>query len=414
MKVIKRDGRIVDFNGQKIIDAVEAAMSRTPLGVDKALSSFISEKIYQDCERRHQESIHIEEIQDLVEKLLMESDRKDTAKEYILYRAERTRVREMNGNIMKQAFEKIRGSNIENSNANVDEATFGGRKSEASSVVQKQIALDQNMSPDVAHAHIDGLIYQQDLDSFNVGMSNCLFENMQRLLTNGFTTRNGDVRPPTTFATACQLIAVAFQLQSQNMFGGVASMHLDYDLAPFVAKSFMKHLEDGLKYVERMNQDVIDSLKEHQPFTLSNQEMKAVYPAAWNYAVDMLEREGRQSAEALYHNLNTLESRAGSQVPFTSLNYGRDTSIEGRMVTRWILNASISGTGKHHLTPIFPIGIFSYKKGVNARVGDPNYDLKQLALKSMSKRIYPNWCFGDFSEAHEDPNDIDTIYATMG
>ena len=133
-----------------------------------------------------------------------------------------------------------------------------------------------------------------------------------------------------------------------------------------------------------------------------------------SYAIDMLEREGKQSTEALYHNLNTLESRAGSQVPFTSLNYGRDTSPEGRLVTKWLLEASIEGTGKHHLTPIFPIGIFSYKRGVNADVGDPNYDLKRLALKSMSMRIYPNWCFGDFPEAHEDPNDPDTVFATMG
>lgn len=128
----------------------------------------------------------------------------------------------------------------------------------------------------------------------------------------------------------------------------------------------------------------------------------------------MLEREGKQSTEALYHNLNTLESRQGSQVPFTSLNLGRDTTPEGRLVSKWILNASIEGVGKHHLTPIFPISIFQYKAGDNANPGDPNYDLKQLALKSMAKRIYPNWANCDWSEAHEDLSNIDTYFATMG
>jgi len=138
------------------------------------------------------------------------------------------------------------------------------------------------------------------------------------------------------------------------------------------------------------------------------------HEAVYNYAMDMLEREGKQSFEALYHNLNTLESRAGSQVPFTSLNSGRNTTWEGRFVTRHMLLASISGIGKFHLTPIFPISIFQYKSGDNAEQGDPNYDLKELALKSMAKRIYPNFVNCDWSEAHEDLDDPDTYFATMG
>lgn len=409
MKVIKRDGRIVEFDGSKIVNAIEAAMNRTSLGIDHALSVFIEQKI-----EGVKETYTVEEIQDMVENYLMSSDRKDVAKEYILYRAERTKQRELKGSIIQKAAQKINGTNIENSNANVDEATFGGRKNEASSIIQKEIALNINMSPEIAEAHKNGLIYEHDLDSYNVGMHNCLFEDLEYLFRNGFKTRNGDVRPPSNFSTACQLVAVAFQLQSQCQFGGVASAHIDRDLAPFVAKSFKKHLTDGLKYVCKLNGYDIQNLEDEHEFSLENTYIQNEYEDAWNYAVDMLEREGRQAAEALYHNLNTLESRAGSQVPFTSLNYGRDSSIEGRLVTKWLLEASINGIGKHRVTPIFPIGIFSYKKGINAYPGDKNYDLKKLAIESMSKRIYPNWCNGDFSESHEDPNDPDTIYATMG
>lgn len=409
MQVTKRDGRIVEFDGSKIVRAIEAAMSRTSIGIDHALSSFIAQKI-----EGTKNNYSVEEIQDLVENYLMSSDRKDVAKEYILFRAERTKQRELKGNIVQKAAQKISGKNIENSNANVDEATFGGRKNEASAIVQKEIALNMNMSPEVAQAHKSGLIYEHDLDAYNVGMHNCLFEDIEQLFKNGFKTRNGDVRRPSNFATACQLVAVAFQLQSQCQFGGVASAHLDIDLAPFVAKSFTKHLVDGLKYVSRLSEEEIDSCKTKFDFNLDDKTMQTAYPDAWNYAIDMLEREGQQASEALYHNLNTLESRAGSQVPFTSINYGRDTSTEGRLVSKWLLNASINGIGEHYVTPIFPIGIFSYKKGVNAYPGDKNYDLKRLALESMAKRIYPNWCNGDFSEAHENPNDPDTIYATMG
>lgn len=151
-----------------------------------------------------------------------------------------------------------------------------------------------------------------------------------------------------------------------------------------------------------------------EKWCLSNQELKDKFPKAYNYALEMLEKEGSQSAQALFHNLNTLESRAGSQLPFSSINFGRDTSPEGRLVTKWLLNASLDGIGKFHKTSIFPISIFQYKKGINANPGDPNYDLKQLAIKSLCKRIYPNFVNCDFSENKEDPENPDTFMATMG
>lgn len=195
------------------------------------------------------------------------------------------------------------------------------------------------------------------------------------------------------------------------MNAGVGSMHLDYDLAPFVKMSFSKHFKEGLKYIENADSEYINSIPKE--LEIENEEAKT-WDRAYKYALDMLEKEGRQSSQALYHNLNTLESRQGSQVPFTSINLGRDTSPEGRLVTKWIMEASIEGIGKHHLTSIFPISIFQYKQGVNANKNDKNYDLKKLGLKSMSKRIYPNWCNCDWSQANEDLDNPDTYFSTMG
>ena len=226
-------------------------------------------------------------------------------------------------------------------------------------------------------------------------------------------TRNGGVRQPRSFSTACQLVAVAFQAQSQCQFGGVDSIHIDYDLSPFVKMSFKKHFKKGLKYVEGLSEERSEAVLRSENVCLDNDKIEILFPKAYAYAVDMLEEEGFQSCQGLYHNLNTLESRPGSQLPFTSINLGRDTSTEGRLVSKWIMQASLDGIGKHHLTSIFPISIFQYKQGVNANPEDPNYDLKQLALKSMSKRIYPNWVNGDWSQAHEDPDDIDTFMSTI-
>jgi ribonucleoside-triphosphate reductase len=304
---------------------------------------------------------------------------------------------------------------IENSNANVDEKSFSGREKEASADVQKTIALDYVLSPAVSDAHKNMLLYQHDLEKTNIGEHNCLQVDFKKLFTDGFTTRNGDIRPPSSFSSACQQTAVIFQCQSQVQFGGVGTIHLDYDLAPFVKKSFRKHMHHYLTDVEGQTSDNADIiLNQFGPIELDNHKLKQDMSSAFIFALKQLEREGSQSAEAMFHNLNTLESRAGSQVPFTSINFGRDTSTEGRFVSRKMLEASLSGIGKHHLTPIFPISIFQYKAGCNANPEDPNYDLKQLAIQSLSKRIYPNFVNCDYSQANEDPNDIDTLFATMG
>ena len=419
MVVIKRDGREVEFDKRKISSAVLKAI----IEVDGE-STLDTERIAYDIADRIEEkskdtALTVEQIQDMVEVQLMLSYRKDIAKVYILYRNERTKIRDRNSSLVKNIMVRADSKVNYRSNANVDESSFSGREKEASADIGKMIALDfDGLSHDVAEAHKSMLVYQHDLEKAIYGIHNCLNLNFQEIFNYGFRTRNGDVRPPTSFSTACQLVAVAFQCQSQVQFGGVGSIHLDYDLAPFVKKSFFKHYADGLRYLHKFTEidaeAYINGLKAEDlginDIAFMDDSKKDVY----DYAMDMLKREGKQAAQGLYHNLNTLESRQGSQVPFTSINLGRDTSTEGRLVTQWIMEASIDGIGQHHLTSIFPISIFQYKEGVNANAGDPNYDMKQLALESMSKRIYPNWCNCGWSQAHEDEDNPDTYFATMG
>lgn len=406
-KVQKRDGRTELFNKSKIKNAICKAMERSG-----QYNIAVADRIVEKIASANATILDVEKIQDMVEYELMKSTLKQTAKEYITYREKRNQERQRNNIINKQIEDILLCKNIQNQNANVDERSFGGRKFESANVLHKNIALNVFIRPEVAQAHKDGRIYIHDLSEYDIGSHNCLFCDLQRLLNEGFSTRNGDVRPANSFSTACQLIAVIFQIQSQVQYGGVASAHIDYDLAPFVKKSFSKHFKEGLRWVEEVDEEIINSI----PTSLGtlNLVYKDKYPKAHEYAIQMLEKEGKQAAQSLYHNLNTLESRAGSQIPFTSINFGTDTSNEGRMVSRWLLDASIAGIGKYYLTPIFPISIFKYKKGINDKEGTINYDLKKHAIKSLSKRIYPNIVNCDFSQNFEDPSNPDTAMATMG
>lgn len=413
MYVIKRDGTRVLFDPNKIVKAINKAM----ISVDGALYETDTAEEIADLIGSRGCDMTVEQIQDLVEQYLMKSERSDVAKAYILYREERNKIRNRNSKIVKAVMKRTEATAVENANANVDEKSFSGREKESSADIQKIIALDYTLSHEVSEAHKNMLLYQHDLEKTNIGEHNCLFVDFNKLFTDGFVTRNGDIRPPATLSTACQQVAVIFQCQSQVQFGGVGTVHLDYDLKPFVKKSFYKHMLNYLTDVEDYTKSqAIETLSTFEPIEIDNSELSGQYglPNAYKYAMKQLEREGRQSAEALFHNLNSLESRAGSQVPFTSINFGRDESTEGRLVTKWMLEASLSGIGKHHLTPIFPISIFQYKQGCNANPEDKNYDLKQLALTSLSKRIYPNFVNCDYSQANEIADNPDTYFATMG
>ena len=415
MYVIKRDGTRVLFDINKIVNAINKAM----IHVDGGLFETETAEEIADIIAREGKDMTVEHIQDRVEQELMKSSRPDVAKAYILYRDQRTKERDRNSRLIRTVMRRNDATAVENANANVDENSFSGREKEASSDIQKIIALDYTLSPEVATAHKTMLLYQHDLEKTNIGMHNCLFTDFKQLFTNGFKTRNGDIRPPSSFSTACQQVAVIFQCQSQVQFGGVGTVHLDYDLAPFVKKSFYKHIKNYfIDVLDLTEEGTLRDLNEFEAkwgeICIDNTNLQRQYPVACKYAMKQLEREGKQSAEALFHNLNTLESRAGSQVPFTSINFGRDTSTEGKLVQKWMLNASLAGVGKHHLTPIFPISIFQYKSGVNAEPGTPGYALKQHAIESLSKRIYPNFVNCDYSQANEDLSNPDTFFATMG
>lgn len=412
-EIKKRDGRLEPFDASKIVSAITKAMLQAG-EVDEDVALRIASKVANSPQI--DSIVDVERIQDMVEDGLMGSRCKKTAKAYIKYRERRNQERQKNNDLNKQIEDILLCNNVQNQNANVDEHSFGGRKFESANVLHNNIALNVFIRPQVAQAHRESRIYLHDLSEYDIGSHNCLFADLQRLLNNGFSTRNGDVRPANSFSTACQLIAVIFQIQSQVQYGGVASCHLDYDLAPFVKKSFYKHYADGCKYLGNLSSDDLDKIigyAKDQQLSVDDDYFKQD-DTIYQYAIEMLEREGRQSAQSLYHNLNTLESRAGSQIPFTSINFGTDTSPEGRLVSKWLMEASIVGIGKNYQTPIFPISIFKYKKGVTANEDDPNYDIKKLAIKSLCKRIYPNIVNCGFSQNVETDGDPDTEMATMG
>ena len=413
-KVIKRDGRKVDFDRNKIIKAVLAAFDE----VDGEITPEAKRKatvITNHIESLNKKSMNVEDIQDIIETMLMDGKRKDVARAFVIYRNDRTRVREQNTNLMKSIKEKLTASNVQNQNANIDEKSFGGRVGEASDTVLKQYALDNCMSEMSRNNHLNNEIYIHDLNSYAVGMHNCLSIPFDKLLANGFNTRQTDVRPAQSVSTAFQLVAVIFQLQSLQQFGGVSATHLDWTMIPYVRKSFYKHYKNGLKYINESLNPLYKEFTERMNDTTPINEYTDVAPKAYQYAMDMTEKEVYQAVEGLYHNLNTLQSRSGNQLPFTSINYGTCTEPEGRMVTKALLDVSIKGIGKLHKTSIFPCGIFQCMKGVNRKPGDPNYDLFRLALRSTAQRLYPNYANVDWSgNEGYDKNDPKTYFSTMG
>ena len=245
-------------------------------------------------------------------------------------------------------------------------------------------------------------------------MHNCLTIPFDDLLAKGFKTRQTDVRPAKSINTAMQLIAVIFQLQSLQQFGGVSASHIDWTMVPYVRMSFYKYYVDGMKYLMGQKFNLSDFGREPKETSI-NDSIYLNNKSVYDYAFDMTARECHQAVEGMYHNLNTLQSRSGNQLPFTSINYGTCTSPEGRLVTKTLLEVSIEGLGEFGRTSIFPCGIFQCMKGVNRAPGDPNYDLFRLALQSTSQRIYPNYCNCDttMNEGY-DRNDPRTYYATMG
>ena len=423
MKVEKRDGTIQQFNFDKIENVIKKVFS------NKAVNEDVPEKLLEQLKERFDNivaksneknpdyAMPIEDIQDIIRDFLMKKHQK-AAETFVEYRRQRAIVREQKSWMTKEIARKLRGNDVENQNANLDEASFGGRIGEAARVVTKDYALKNCMSKTTRYNHENNISYVHDLDSYAVGMHNCDSIPFDKLLKNGFNTRQTDVRGANSINTAMQLVAVIFQLQSLQQFGGVSATHLDWTMVPYVRKSFEKHyIAEYIKESEEFynldlfnieydelvrwtEKQVVNFFMDYpelsdDDFTFANKDK-----FDWQYyqrAIYNTRKEIYQAVEGMYHNLNTLQSRSGNQLPFTSINYGTCTLEEGRMVTRALLEVSIEGLGRHKKTSIFPCGIFQYKKGVNDKPGTPNYDLKRLALKSTALRLYPNYANCDWS-----------------
>jgi ribonucleoside-triphosphate reductase len=403
MTVIKRDGKKVEFDVKKIERVINLANKSVPpeKRIDAETVTEITNKVVQKIGKRNE--VEVEEIQDIVEQNLLQNKKAYLiGKEFLRVRDERAKERFKRLDITKRIKEKLDASNVQNQNANLDEHSFGGRKGEADGELLKQMALDYYISPKFAKNHLENRIYIHDLDSYVVGMHNCLSIPFDYLLKYGFNTRQTDVRPASSINTAFQLVAVIFQLQSLQQFGGVSATHLDWTMVPYVRISFWKHFKELLNAYNTFNEgenfDPIEMpVAREDAMNISiDSKLYKFDKKVYELALSATEKETLQAVEGMYHNLNTLQSRSGCQLPFTSINYGTCTIPEGRMVIRAILEASIDGVGKLHRTSIFPCGIFQKMKGVNDK-GSKNYDLYKLALKSTAKRLYPNYANCDWS-----------------
>lgn len=302
--VKKRDGRRVPFDEKKIENAVLAAFK----DVDKEITPYAQDKAYNIAmyvlgyAEEQSTELGIEDIQDLVEKGLMATKRKDVAKAYILYRDKRNKEREGNIDWMKLISEKLQAKNVQNQNANVDEHSFGGRKGEADNVLMREIALNHiGMSKKSRDNHLNNRIYIHDLDAYAVGMHNCLTIPFDDLLANGFNTRQTDIRPANSANTAFQLVAVLFQLQSLQQFGGVSASHLDWTMVPYVRKSFYKHFKDGIKYIDKNGES--NSTRFNSDLPIDAYQYTQHQGEAYKYAMDMTIKEVNQAVEGMYHNL---------------------------------------------------------------------------------------------------------------
>lgn len=424
MKVIKRNGDRVEFNPEKIYKAIEIANENVEPSYKKITKTLINQIVSEITEEytSKNRTKSVEYIADQVEKKLIDYNAYETAKEYITYRYLHKLARNKYDDLMDAIQVKLGAKDVQNQNANVDEKSFGGRVGEMANLINKQFALDYLLSDMARENHLNNMIYTHDLDAYAVGSHNCMSIPFDHLLENGFNTRQTDVRPAGSVNTAFQLVAVIFQLQSLQQFGGVSATHLDWTLSPYVRLSFLKHYNELVEFINEL-----PLIKDRKIVKLDNAKSvsitdKNIYSQKglinrliYKYAKKLTEKEVNQGAEGLYHNLNTLQSRSGNQLPFTSINYGTCTSEEGRMITRALLETSIKGLGSKKRTSIFPCGIFQCANGINRKKGDPNYDLFRLALKSTSQRLYPNYSNTDWSgNVGYDVNDPKTYFSTMG
>ncbi|MGN0664129.1 MAG: anaerobic ribonucleoside triphosphate reductase [Negativibacillus sp.] len=444
--IIKRDGRTVDFDLEKISQAIfAAAQSIGGNNYDQACE--LAKKVEILLEASGLEAPTVEQVQDMVEKVLIENGHSQTAKSYILYRAQRTRIREMNTSLMKiyedLTFKNAAENDIKRENANIDGDTAMGTMlkygSEGAKAFDEMFVLD----PEHAKAHRSGDIHIHDLDFLTLTTTCCQID-LTKLFHNGFSTGHGFLREPNDIMSYSALACIAIQSNQNDQHGGQSVPAFDYDMAPGVAKTYGKlyrrnlakacellcDLEDAEAAVDSISrklkeENLSPSLENDEAYrkreaellstVIPAEQIPAVQKFAGKYAHKETDRTTYQAMEALVHNLNTMHSRAGAQIPFSSLNYGTDTSPEGRMVIRNLLLATEAGLGNGE-TCIFPIHIFKVKEGVNYNEGEPNYDLFKLACRVSAKRLFPNFSFIDapFNLQYYKPGHPETEIAYMG
>ena len=310
MLVIKRDETREAFNLEKIHKAVDATFKSCGLQISQGVLDDLDKYVEDNLDLAREEDIEVDEIHNVVEQFLMKNNFFDVSREYILCRHHKALERAEHERLTKGISEKLAASNVQNQNANLDEHSFGGRIGEASRYVTKDFALNFCMSKMSKKNHLNNEIYIHDLDSYAVGMHNCLTIPFDNLLANGFNTRQVDIRPANSINTAFQLIAVIFQIQSLQQFGGVSASHLDWTMVPYVRKSFYKHYKEGLEFILDYTEDQIENFDIDDTMSIESDKYKSEQKV-YDYAMKLTTKELNQAAEGIYHNLNSLQSRSG-------------------------------------------------------------------------------------------------------
>ncbi|MBQ4649481.1 MAG: anaerobic ribonucleoside triphosphate reductase [Firmicutes bacterium] len=447
-KIVKRDGRTVPFDVDKIADAIFKA-AQVLGGRDRDMSVYLAKQVelylLEVCKNQIPT---VEQIQDAVEKILIEAGHARTAKEYILYRAERTRVRDMNTKLMRVyedlTFKDAKENEVKRENANIDGNTAMGTMLKYGSEGAKEFYKMYVIDPKHVKAHEEGDIHIHDMDFYTLTMTCCQID-LLKLLEGGFSTGHGHLREPNDIESYAALACIAIQSNQNDQHGGQSVPNFDYGMAPGVRKAykrlywtnlgkmldFLNDVENGVETIKELGKKIEEETGlcpcmgddseykkiefEELKKLVSEEDAKRAQEKSTQFADKEIKRKTYQAMEAFIHNLNTMHSRAGAQVPFSSINYGTDTSPEGRLVMESVMKATEAGLGNGE-TPIFPIQIFKVKEGVSYNPEDPNYDLFKLACKVSAKRLFPNFSFLDapFNKQYYVEGHPETECAYMG
>ncbi len=448
--ITKRDGRLMPFDQEKIEKAILRAFAASQSQKGQESARELAELVVRDLESNENISANptVEEVQDAVERILIEKGFVRTAKAYILYRAERSRVREMNTRLMKTyediAFKGAVDSDVKRENANINGDSAMGAMLKFGSEGAKQFYDIYVLDPKHAQAHREGDIHIHDLDFYTLTTTCCQIDLLE-LFKNGFSTGHGVLREPKDIASYSALACIAIQANQNDQHGGQSIASFDYGMAPGVKKTYKKRYRDnvarlldalvgvedsedvakqmlakveeetGLSPEMAVNETFQQALKTKLTAHMDEEKADKLMMEARKFSDKEIVRATYQAMEALVHNLNTMNSRAGAQVPFSSINYGTDISPEGRLVIEQLLLATEAGLGRGE-TPIFPIQIFRVKEGLNFNPGDPNYDLYRLAIRVSAKRLFPNFSFVDapYNLKYYKPGQPETEVSYMG